>query len=254
MTQPSKPPLHPLFQAAQASVIGDLDPWLPPHLGGPVPRVPKRAQAELAVWAAEQILDQLSEEDQQVLRLCRRLLAGECPEGEFEEGGRVRSAIRRGYRARVAGVPREVRSKPWMRFETPADVVGCALGACLKAPGSWRTAGKAAAKAVHFAARLLSSDEERLLLLDELDQRLMVHEVQPLLLRRASTLVRAVRFRAPSRGGFCGLWVVELQRTWGTLYRKRGLQFVEGTFDDALATVPDALFPQVVARVGTRKA
>jgi hypothetical protein len=233
--------IHPLVQAAVSAMHPSYVHPTPFHLGSAPPSVPRRGQAMLPLWCAEQLQPLVhSERAAAYADVIDRLrkLARE-PTSESLEAAR----------SVAAGLGDEAAD--------PASMAALAVTGAAHLVSQLRNAPRAARAACVRMMRLLDGPQKpgaptQTAVLVALDQRLLLLEMAAGVRRRdraaAERLVEIV-FRGADGRGSPEVWVGRLgpDGPWGALVRRKGFHWVEGDRDHALATVPDGHFPAATA-------
>jgi len=213
--------VHPVFAAALSGLHENFKWHELVHLGGPVPVVPRRAQAEIALWCAAQLAP---------------LLEGERADPYRELLTVVRNDVTQWTTQRV----RVIRNAfpPGDDAETMAQI---AAASAQHLRSDVRNASRSARAAARLLARVVSG--RRLALkpaayLRSLDERLMRSELEAGVRKRTKEVpqIRRIVYRGD------GVVVAQLETAWGSLVRRHGFHWTAGDIDEVLAVVPDDHF------------
>ncbi len=265
-----RPAVHPLLAAAHLAIDPRTERWNPqaqslttwelPHLGGPQPLVPRRAQAELVLWCAETVAPLIA-----LLSARTELidLIGAARAPGFATDPARNEVVRR-MRAL------EPRAQI-LTYDDPLLIAGVAAAAASRiATHSWRNAQRTAIQAVVYTTRILlraRNQKQRGVMtpeafIDALDAKLVRAEWAGLADRtltsrrlhgEAGARLDSVLYRAGDEKGDGVVWVARLKASAGTtiaaLVRRRGFHYAEGTPSDALVIVPDEYMASATAAV-----
>ncbi len=233
-----------------------LTSWELPHLGGPQPIVPHRAQAEIVLWCAEIALPLVDAPTR--VELTNLLAAVRAP--GFATDPR---------RDEVIGALRRLEPNRQLLDYDPLLPAGLAAATARRiANRSWRNAQRGAIQAIGYTVHALARARNTKVeispeaFIDALDDKLVRAEWagladRTLTSRRshgdAGARLDAVLYRAGDEKGDGVVWVARLNagagKTIAALVRRRGFHYAEGTPSDALVIVPDEYMASATAAV-----
>ncbi|MGZ3455044.1 MAG: hypothetical protein ACXVEF_35905 [Polyangiales bacterium] len=227
--------MHPLLSAA-ATAMHERFVWREvPHLGGPIPVVTRRAQAEVVAWCAEMIAPLI---DAPRLPHYREVLS-RVERYRNEPTQELLEHARAALHAIARPIPEE----------DPAIMARFALLAAQHIVRDLRNASRVARIAVRrtvlFSVATPRPELPRpAAFLRALDDRLLRAELEAGIRRRVKEPPPILRIihRAADERGRPTVWLAEIEGGWGSLVRRHGFHWTTGSLDEVVAVVPDEHF------------